>query len=62
MDNNVFFTFSKPTTFTPNSWPFDQQFFLILNIAIGGSWGGNKGIDNSIFPQRMVIDYVKVHN
>lgn len=43
------------------SWPFDHPFHLILNIAIGGSWGGAQGIDNSIFPQRFEIDYVRVY-
>ena len=32
------------------NWPFDSPFFLIMNLAIGGSWGGSKGVDNSIFP------------
>ena len=31
-----------------------------MNIAIGGDWGGQKGIDDSIFPQRLVVDYVRV--
>lgn len=43
------------------AWPFDHHFHLVLNIAIGGSWGGQQGIDDSIFPQSMVIDYVKVY-
>lgn len=43
------------------SWPFDQEFYLILNIAVGGSWGGLQGIDNAIFPQEMLIDYVRVY-
>lgn len=42
-------------------WPFDQRFHLILNIAIGGNWGGKEGVDNSIWPQRMEIDYVRVY-
>ncbi len=46
---------------TTDEWPFDQPFFLKLNIAVGGSWGGLKGIDDSIFPQRMLIDYVRVY-
>ena len=41
-------------------WPFDQAFYLILNFAIGGQWGGAQGIDNSIFPQTFTIDYVRV--
>jgi beta-glucanase (GH16 family) len=43
------------------TWPFDKPHFLILNLAIGGSWGGQQGIDNSIFPQKYYIDYVKVY-
>ena len=42
-------------------WPFDKAFHLILNIAIGGDWGGSKGIDNTIFPQRMEVEYVRVY-
>ena len=41
-------------------WPFDQKFHLILNVAIGGMWGGRQGVDDSIFPQRMTVDYVRV--
>jgi beta-glucanase (GH16 family) len=43
------------------SWPFDAPQYLILNLAVGGAWGGQKGIDDSIFPQRMVIDHVRVY-
>jgi len=42
-------------------WPFNKRFHFILNIAVGGDWGGAQGIDNSIFPQKMVIDYVRVY-
>lgn len=42
-------------------WPFDQNFYLILNIAVGGTWGGAEGIDDSIWPQRMEVDYVRVY-
>ena len=46
---------------TTAEWPFDQEFHLKLNLAIGGSWGGQKGIDDSIFPQQMLVDYVRVY-
>ena len=46
---------------TTDEWPFDQAFHLKLNLAIGGGWGGQKGIDDSIFPQQMVVDYVRVY-
>lgn len=43
------------------AWPFDRRFHLLLNIAVGGNWGGLKGIDQNIWPQQMVIDYVRVY-
>jgi len=42
-------------------WPFDQRFHLILNIAVGGGWGGQKGVDDSVFPSSMIVDYVRVY-
>lgn len=42
-------------------WPFDQPFHLILNMAVGGNWGGKHGVDENIWPQRMVVDYVRVY-
>jgi len=44
-----------------STWPYSHDFFFILNIAIGGTWGGQQGIDNAIFPQKMEIDYVRVY-
>ncbi|WP_232066387.1 family 16 glycosylhydrolase [Hymenobacter sp. BT18] len=43
------------------AWPWDQPFHLLLNVAVGGEWGGAKGIDDAAFPQRMVIDYVRIY-
>lgn len=45
---------------TTYEWPFNQNFHLKINIAVGGMLGGQKGIDNFIFPQQMLIDYVRV--
>jgi len=42
-------------------WPFDQPLYLILNAAIGGTWGGQYGVDDTIFPQEYLIDYVRVY-
>ncbi|MFN3668776.1 MAG: family 16 glycosylhydrolase [Brevundimonas sp.] len=42
------------------AWPFDRPFHLILNIAVGGDWGGAEGIDDAALPQRMEIDWVRV--
>ncbi len=45
----------------PAAWPFDAPHYLLLNVAVGGGWGGQKGIDESVFPQRMLVDYVRVY-
>ena len=42
-------------------WPFNQRFHLLLNIAVGGSWGGQQGVDDTIFPTSLDIDYVRVY-
>ncbi|MBI1937206.1 MAG: glycoside hydrolase family 16 protein [Ignavibacteriales bacterium] len=42
-------------------WPFFKDFHLILNIAWGGNWGGAQGIDNSILPQKMEVEYVRIY-
>lgn len=42
-------------------WPFDQKFHLIMNIAVGGNWGGKEGVDENIWPQKMEIDYVRIY-
>lgn len=57
-DNNLVFEFVNEGK-TYKEWPFDKRFHLLLNIAVGGDWGGAKGIDDSIFPQKMEIDYVR---
>lgn len=60
VDGRKYFTFEN-TGGGPAEWPFDQPFYLILNAAIGGGWGGQQGIDDRIFPQRYEIDYVRVY-
>lgn len=42
-------------------WPFDKPQYLLLNLAVGGNWGGQKGIDDSIFPQSMEVDFVRIY-
>jgi beta-glucanase (GH16 family) len=42
-------------------WPFDQRFHLLLNIAVGGNWGGKYGVDDKNFPATMLVDYVRVY-
>ena len=60
VDKNCYFTYENEKTGSA-VWPFDKPFYLILNIAVGGSWGGQKGVDPDAFPRRMEIDYVRVY-
>jgi beta-glucanase (GH16 family) len=60
VDARKYFTYRNEGT-GPDTWPYDNDQFLILNLAIGGDWGGQKGIDDAIFPQHFEIDYVRVY-
>ena len=42
------------------AWVFDHPFFILLNVAVGGDWPGNPD-GTTTFPQRMLVDYVKVY-
>jgi len=57
VDDQNYLTFAPP----PTAWEktFSGPMFLLLNTAIGGSWGGE--IDDTIFPQKYFIDYVRVY-
>ncbi|MGI9428301.1 MAG: glycoside hydrolase family 16 protein [Bythopirellula sp.] len=59
-DDEKYHTFSNDGT-GHDAWPFDRPHYLLLNLAIGGAWGGKEGVDNSIFPQQYLIDYVRVY-
>ena len=59
VDDVKYFSFKNDNNGS-ESWPFDQTFHLIMNVAVGGNWGGAKGVDDSIWPRRMEVDYVRV--
>ncbi|HLK13259.1 MAG TPA: glycoside hydrolase family 16 protein [Fimbriimonadaceae bacterium] len=59
-DGKKTLTYTKDPA-NPNSWPFDKPEYMILNLAIGGDWGGAKGIDPAIFPSKFYVDYVRVY-
>ena len=61
IDGKSYVTFDRKPGDNAAEWPFDKPFYLILNLAIGGGWGGQKGIDDAAFPQRMEVDFVKVY-
>lgn len=43
-----------------STWPFDKPFYIILNLAWGGDWGGAQGVDESCLPATMDVEYVRV--
>jgi beta-glucanase (GH16 family) len=58
-DGKKYLTFDNDKT-GHDAWPFDKEFYLILNIAVGGNWGGKMGVDPALCPQKMLIDYVRI--
>jgi beta-glucanase (GH16 family) len=60
IDDNLFFSF-KNTSNGFAEWPYNKKFHLLLNIAVGGNWGGQKGVDETAFPATMEVDYVRVY-
>ncbi len=61
VDEKIYHSVIKYANDTFKEWPFDQRFHLIVNVAVGGNWGGVQGIDESIWPQRMEVDWVRVY-
>lgn len=60
VDDTLYFTYKKEGT-SNDVWPFDKPHYLIINLAIGGGWGGQKGIAEDLLPHKYYIDYVKVY-
>jgi beta-glucanase (GH16 family) len=58
VDNVKYFTGNK--TDVTGNYPFDKPFFFLLNVAIGGNWPGAPDAA-TVFPQRMIVDYVRVY-
>ena len=60
VDDVQYFLFENDQQGNYKTWPFDQRFHLLINIAVGGDWPGNP--DNSTnFPRKMLVDYVRVY-
>ncbi|MFH6603986.1 family 16 glycosylhydrolase [Maribacter algicola] len=58
---NVKLNFLRSAVSNVDNWPFNQPFYFLMNIAVGGNWGGMEGVDDSIFPAVMEVDYVRVY-
>jgi len=60
VDSKCYFTFNNDKKGNKDTWPFNAPFYLKLNLAWGGDWGGAQGIDESALPATYEIDYVRV--
>jgi beta-glucanase (GH16 family) len=60
MDNRLYCEVRPDQLPQGTPWPFDHPFFLLLNMAIGGDWPGSPD-DTTVFPQVMLIDFVRVY-
>jgi beta-glucanase (GH16 family) len=58
-DGKVYHSFPVDKAGTDSSNPFHQPFYLLINFALGGSWGGK--LDDTVLPQKFVVDYVRVY-
>ena len=61
VDGVAYFTFYNDNLNNKSTWPFNAPFYLKLNLAWGGNWGGAMGIDPTVLPATYEIDYVRVY-
>ncbi|PRX39830.1 glycoside hydrolase family 16 protein [Salegentibacter salegens] len=60
--DKVIYTLNKPSSPTEENWPFDNSFYFLIDMVIGGRYGGAEGVDDSLFPAVMEIDYIRVYH
>jgi beta-glucanase (GH16 family) len=60
VDSNLYTSFHSSEWPAGGIWVFNHPFFIILNLAVGGDWPGSPDASTK-FPQRMVVDYVRVY-
>ena len=60
VDENNYLTVTPASLPSGAKWVYSHPFYIILNVAVGGSWPGNPDA-TSVFPQKMLVDYVRVY-
>jgi beta-glucanase (GH16 family) len=58
--DGILYKTRTPADVPGKTWAFDHQFFIILNLAVGGDWPGSPD-GTTVFPQTMLVDYVRVY-
>jgi len=59
MDDQLYYTVTPAFLGTSNPYPFNDPFFFIMNVAVGGNWPGSPD-STTTFPQHMIVDYFRV--
>ena len=59
---NIIYTLNKPSAATEENWPFDQPFYMLADVVVGGRFGGAEGVDDSMFPTALEIRYFRVYH
>ena len=60
--DNIVYSINRPSSPTDANWPYDKPFYLLVDMVIGGKYGGADGVDDSLFPAIMEIDYIHVYH
>jgi beta-glucanase (GH16 family) len=61
MDDSLYFSFENDGAGNNDTWPFNKSHYLLINLAYGGAWGGQQGVDTSMLPLEYRIDYVRYY-
>ena len=64
-DGDKYFEFGNDGSDDYTTWPFNKRFHFILNVAVGGTWGGAQGVSHADFVgngQIMEVDWVRVYS
>ena len=58
--DSIIYFFRVPAHLGTANWPFNERFHILLNVAVGGNWPGSPD-STTVFPQEMLVDYVRVY-
>lgn len=60
-DDSLYLTYENDLLDDPDTWPFNEPHYLLINLAFGGGWGGSQGVDMTALPVKFLVDYVRVY-
>lgn len=59
VDGHSYYSIDRDQVKAPSRWALNQPMFVILNLAVGGNWGGNPNAFTP-FPAKMIVDWIRV--